>query len=116
MTIYEVNKASYAKLPVLDKEGLDYAVKLLSNYITKSENQYYMILNHDIHYYTIYNWKDCLIKQLAKDVLALMSSLGSLKAVELSKDGSMVEFWIIDITGECNMYAFFGYDKGVIEI
>jgi hypothetical protein len=75
-----------------------------------------MILNHDIHYYTLYNKERATSKELAQNVVELMSKLGSIRAIELSENEQAIEFWIIDITGECNMYAFFRYDGGVITL
>jgi hypothetical protein len=116
LTLYEMNKASYAKLPDISEEDKKFALTTIKTFINASWNHYYMILNHDIHYYTVYNWNQKSSELFAIDVFDLMSRLGKLKAVELSESNDMVEFWIVDITGECHMYAFFAYDKGVIEI
>ena len=75
-----------------------------------------MILNHDIHYYTMYVWKNVNAKDFALDVVDLMQDLGTLKSIEPTENEDAYEFWITGDDGETRMYLFFNYDQGVIEI
>lgn len=51
---------------------------------------------------------------MAKEIIDIVKSFGKLKAVEIQDE--MIEFWITEKDNICRMYAFFGYDKGVIEV
>lgn len=117
MKMYDFNKIGYASLPSLTKEEEQKAVNLIHKYIKKKNETYYMMLNHDIHYFTLFNWNSSSFMALAEEVLSVAKSLGSVKSVEVSENGEMVEIWILNImTNECYMYGFFAYDQGVIEV
>lgn len=118
MKLYDLNKAGYASIPTLTEKEAKQAVELIKNFLEETEEKYYMVLNHDVHYYTMYNWRPNNNSRIfAQDVYSLLEERGSIKAVELSENGDMIEFWIYNSkTEECNMYGFFPYDQGVIEI
>ena len=57
MNTYELNKIAYAKLPILTQASPERgaALQILAKYIQDHNNQYFMFLNNDVHYYTIFN-------------------------------------------------------------
>lgn len=118
MTLYELNKAGYLSLPTLNElELYSYQQKVLE-FINDKKAKYFMLLNHDIRYFTLFSHinEDKDNKYVAKEVMDIARSLGDIKSIELSNDTNAIEFWIVDYTGECNLYIFFNYDQGVIEI
>jgi hypothetical protein len=116
MTLYEFNKNGYSSLPDLTEEDFERGIEKITTFLEHTWNQYYMILNHDIHYYTLYHWEDNYRApdEVARDMAELMGSLGAIKAIEVEED--RIEFWITNITGECQLYALFAYDNGVITV
>lgn len=119
MNFYEVNKAAYNALPTMTPEQEEEGVKTLCSYIEKKQNTYYMMVNHDYRYFTLFRHTvpSAYIRAFAKEILDVAKSLGILKAVECSQDGNMIEIWITStMADECSMYGFFGYDAGVIEV
>lgn len=118
MTLYELNKAGYLSLPTLNElELYSYQQKVLK-FINDKKAKYFMLLNHDIRYFTLFSHinEDIDNKYVAKEVMDIARSLGDIKSIEVSDDENSIEFWIVDYTGECNLYIFFNYDQGVIEI
>ena len=121
MNLYEFNKAGYASLPAMSSDRIMANTEALTNWIIdktalKSGGRYWMILNHDIHYYTMYVWKNTNAQTFALDVVDLMQDLGALKSIEPTENEDAYEFWITGDDGETRMYLFFNYDQGVIEI
>lgn len=116
MTLYELNQAGYNSLPELKDDRLHEAEKKLYDYLITYDANYYMMLNHDKKYFTIFTYKkDTHIQTWMVDVMIdIARSLGTLKSIEIAPN--MVEFWITDEFGICNMYAMFPYDQGVIEV
>lgn len=117
MTIYKLNQQAYAKFPELKDDELKEVKMDLYDYLASKPNvNYFMMLNHEKRYYTVYTYgKDGLAPlRMADTMVEVAQTLGVLKAIEVRAD--MVEFWISDKAGECHMYAAFPYDQGVIEI
>lgn len=111
MTLYEINKNAYSDLPEVDK---DKAIDTIRNYILHDSNTYYMMVNHDTRYFTLFVWEhDPTAKYFAAEIFKTAQSIGEVKAVESNEN--MLEIWIQQ-DKECNMYGFFKYDRGVITV
>lgn len=115
MTLYEINQQGYKSLSNMIKSDIDKAIDNLSTKINDSGGIYFMLVCNELHYYTLFTWKNKTFKPyfLAKEVVDVAKTLGNLKAIEISDNRA--EFWI-ENNNECNAYIFFNYDKGVIEI
>lgn len=115
MTLYEVNQQAYEQLPKITKAELESASKKMTEFFYQANSKYYMMLNHDKKYYTVFNTaKAQFFWEISNEVIDVAKSLGQIKGIEVTEQG-MIEIWISN-SGECNMYALFPYDKGVIEI
>lgn len=116
MKMYELNQAGYASLPTLAHDEVLACKGLLIDYLSSFDSNYYMLVNNEAHYYTLFTYKDEFhaFADMAFEVLALVEELGEIKSIE--RNGPMVEFWIVDRDGNCRMYPFFDYAKGVIEV
>lgn len=122
ITVYELNKNSYAQLPPLTKEQIDWSIdNILAPYI-ESGKKYFMLLCHEYHYYTLYelthrNIMNQIGKKTAKDVVDLIQTdLGDLYDITTNDDG-VIEIWVKNYDDkEMHAYFFFPYDKGVVEI
>lgn len=130
MTLYELNQAGYAAMPKMAKSKIENAQIKINNWIKSTlkshseENIYYMLLNNDLHYYTIFNW--CYVdsrigvsvsdsEDVVREIFAIVKDLGTLKSIEFNDNGAW-EFWITSPNTTTNVYYLFDYTKGVIEI
>lgn len=115
MQLYELNQAGYASLPPLSKKEREKAYNKIIKFLNEISGNYYMMLNHNKRYFTLFTYgHDKIVPQYMGDtILEIAESLGTLKAVE--DNGHMLEFWIDD-GDSCDMYALFNYDRGVIEV
>lgn len=117
MTLYELNQAGYASLPELTSEQKEDAKRIIAEYIYSHNNrsrEYFMLLNNDLHYYTVFSWSKNSIQNFVYEVLNIAENLGQVKAVEVN-DNEAIEFWITTDEGT-NMYVFFNYTQGVVEV
>ncbi len=115
MNLYELNQAGYISLPNMNKADILDAKAKVRNFLAHNFGKYYMLLCNELHYYTVFdlmkpNSSITLVKELFNVILV---ELGTLKAVEIND--TSIEFWI-EKDGECHMYAFFNYDRGVVQL
>lgn len=116
MNLYELNQPSYNSLPKMTKAEIERMRMKIHDCQDMDIPKYYMLVCNELRYYTLFHnksnelfWSD----KLLDEVLDVVQELGELKAIEV--DGGMIEFWVSK-NGECHMYAFFDYDRGVIEV
>ncbi len=116
MTLYDINKIQYSKLPKMLKSEKARAIETLCNFILNSHNDYYALLNHDnTRYFTVFVWDSASAQAFAEEVFATAESIGEVKAVETNNEG-FIEIWIKQKGHKCNMYGFLKYDEGVIVV
>lgn len=116
MNTYELNKIAYAKLPVLTQASPErgVALQILAKFIQEHNNKYFMFLNNDVHYYTIFNIQDTFEESIYSALDDCMRAIGDLISIELNEQTDACECWF-KVGDEALMYVFFVYDLGVIE-
>lgn len=113
MNIYEFNKGIYANIPPMKDEN---ARTVVFNYLNANKATYYLMLNHDIHYYTLFHVKDEWRASLISfDMMEIFNELGDIVDVIDNKDNGMLEVWIRQ-EDEVLMFGLFNYDQGVVEV
>lgn len=127
-TLYDVNKNLVEKnIEILTEEEIDNKRTLIQDFISKTNNQYYMLLCNDKKDYTVFHrnknkngqyWDVCegyvgdrIDKILTKECLP---NRGDIKSIELTKNKDAIEIWI-SIEQESFCYYFFPYDNAAIE-
>ena len=117
MTLYEVNKMAYCKMPNMSQEDF-----IRASIKTRSMNRsakYYMLLCREKYDFTVFEIVDHEdgFNKLWNTSLDIMEERGyDMKDIVTREDGNL-EYWIYDkITGECYMYLLFPYDWGVIKL
>lgn len=117
MNLYEMNKIGYASLPTMTEKELEKSCELIRNFLTSNPSKYYLMLNNEARYYTIYTFRPnyANFSEMAQTIIEIAAGLGEIKSIELTNDESAVEFWIV-YEGECKVFYLFDYSKGVVEI
>ena len=118
MTLYEMNQAGYASISAMTNSEIETAIiKDILEYLNAHPSKYYMLLNNDEHYYTLFVRKSvvCTAKGLADEIIDVVKTLGQLKGIEYNQEQEYVEFWISN-SDQTIMFALFDYEKGVIEV
>lgn len=114
MKVYDFNKVGYASLPDLTREEEKKATKLIQDYIMTKNNSYYILLNHELRYFTTFKTVSFAPKS-AEEILTFLKELGNIKSIEVSESGDMIECWII-YNKECHMFGFLAYDWGIVNV
>lgn len=117
MKLYEFNQLSYAGLPSLSSEKeLKDARNYIKNYLKENPSIYYLMLNNDKRYYTLYTFVDGYkFDEMAKEILEIALELGEIKSIEKNENTGVLEFWIM-YEEECHMFVLFDYSRGVVEV
>ena len=77
VSMYDFNRANMGKLPLLDEEGIEGAKNVVRKFLTRqTENFYYMLLNHENRYFTLFEFthnikSDDRINTMADDVIII---------------------------------------------
>lgn len=115
MNLYEFNQNVYASLPPLDKDGLKKAEKNLIQYLTTFDSNYYMLLNNESRYYTLFTYKNKIhdYHTMASEILSIVKGIGTVKGIE--RNGPVIEFWIMH-EEQCKIFMLFDYERGVVRV
>ena len=116
MTTYELNRLAYAQLPILADSSSErgIALRVLDEYIHNNEGHYFMLLNNDARYYTIFSMYDNFEESYISAIDDCIRAIGDLICIEYNEEMNSCECWF-KIGNEASMYVFFVYDMGVIE-
>lgn len=123
VNLYDFNRVNMGKLPLLETEAeLECAKIMIKNFINANPDTYYMLLNHDNRYFTVFNFKGGLlselkIKVMANDVIECMKNFGfGIIDISPNEAGNALEVWVKNIeTDAVFMYLLFPYGFGVLE-
>lgn len=88
------------------------------NFLKKNPSDYYMLLNNDIHYYTIFEnvSKESNYERLADEVISLIKGIGDPVDISFEQE-DMLTFWVRpEGATTANHYVLFNYDWGVIRV
>lgn len=117
VSLYDVNKMAMPNLPDLTDEQINEAKHMITQFIGP-KTQFWMLLNNEKHYYTVFWVKHennlLLINKIEDEVVDCLKEIGTIKSIE-KVDENTIEAWVIDKDDlEAYAYYLFNYDKGVV--
>lgn len=112
MNVYELNKMAYKDVPAMEQGAI---FEIIGYYVSDNPSKYYMMLNHDIHYFTLFNLVHQDLRAAANEITDIAIELGEVVDVVNNDDHSMLEIWIRQ-DNEILMFGLFNYERGVVEI
>lgn len=119
MSLYELNQNVVSQMPTLDEYVLDVKETLIKSFIKETKNKYYMLLNNEWHYYTVFVVgllnppKDS--GPVQREITTCLFKMGEVKSIELTEDNKAVEIWVTGDDNKAHVFYLFPYDNGVIE-
>ena len=118
-TLYDINKTLVKQKEVkLSKAILNSKKEIIKNFISETNNNYYMLLCNERKDYTIFDLWSIRTHDLMKSVHCLVDEClmprGEIRGIDLTKNKDAIEIWMV-IEDEAYVYYFFPYDAGVIE-
>lgn len=112
INLMELNSMLITQMPEL--ESTEKGEKEILNYVNTTRVNYYMLLNNELRYYTVFHKnKKRNATSIEKEVIECAKELGAIKSIGPNEDG-VIEIWITDGDKSYPLY-FFDYEKGVIE-
>lgn len=115
MSLYDVNQQVVAQLPTYTDEDIERGKEVLCTYIASIEHSdtYYMLLCHDLHYFTVFVRNGETQENIEDAVIDCLSYVGEVKSIEQASDGEAIEIWVV-VDGVAHAMYFFDYGKGII--
>lgn len=116
MTLYDLNKSLINQLMPLDDTELYEAGEDILAFCEENRNKYYMLLCHELRYFTLFNYyvvTDRPLPNIEEEVIACAHDIGSIVSVENKDDA--IEIWVKTEEDEVYVMYFFPYDRGVIK-
>lgn len=119
--LYDINKNLVAQNEIKLSEGiLNSKKQIITDFIKKQNNYYYMLLCNERKDYTVFHWHNICNNDNAKEIAKILVdeclfNRGEIRGIDLTKNKDAIEIWLM-IDEEAFIYYFFPYDMGVIEV
>lgn len=117
MTTFEINQQIMAQMPPMSDEATEIAVQLIDDFVSQSNENFYMFLCKNQSYYTIFhkiNKSNQEFTYLSEALFACCENIGEIKAIDANEYGA-IEVWITLSPEVTDCYLLFPYESGVVE-
>ena len=113
--LYDLNRDAIKQMKPLNNEQKKALKNEIEKFDKKFQNEFYMLLNHELHYFTVF--KHSLSKKsdftyLENAVITILEELYTLITYDVYED--RIEIWGQDANDEVYVFIFFPYDAGVV--
>lgn len=113
MTLYDLNSSIISQLdPITDFTD---SIELINSWAGKEPDEYFMLLNRDTSYYTLFKAKTkkhLEFENLGEAVIACLKEISCLRSISLAEGA--IELWA-DFEDDLRCFYLFPYDKGIVE-
>ena len=116
LDLYSVNKMLINQLPDLDEEDIDKVKKIIRKYVdtdSKGSSSVYMLLCHELRYYTIFLKDETYKENLEDVVIECLEYFGKIKDIDYNEDSNAIEIWFVTDNEPFVAYLF-NYNEGVV--
>ena len=114
--MYSLNKSLYTNAtplsPTKIREGFE---KIQRTYNSMKESTYFMLLNNEIRYYTLFHKSADSVEPFGDVVKECVEGFGTIKDIA-SVENNAFEIWVTDEKNETHCFMLFDYTAGVIEV
>lgn len=120
-TLYDINKNIVKQNEIKLSEGvLNSKKQIITDFIKKCNNSYYMLLCNERKDYTVFRWVNISNNDDAKKIAQILvdeclTNRGEIRGIDLTKTKDAIEIWMV-IDDEAYVYYFFPYDNAIIEV
>lgn len=120
-TLYDMNKTLVRDAEItLSESVLNSKKEVVKNFISKTCNNYYMLLCNERKDYTIFNISEKFQKEKLYETTNILideclKNRGEIRGIDLTKAQDAIEIWMV-IENEAYVYYFFPYDAAIIEV
>ena len=94
--------------------------EIITNFMRKMNNAYYMLLCNERKDYTVFKMNDKNSDDSIREIVSILvdeclKNRGEIRGIDLTKGKDAIEIWLI-IEDEAYCYYFFPYDAAIIEV
>ena len=113
MSLYDMNAQLISQLPTLTKEQINGKIKIINDFASNINSNYYMLLCKEMSYYTVFVNKkyDGEFETVGHALVACLDWC-EVKSIEALEDE--IEIWIMN-KGTAYCMHFFDYQSGIVE-
>lgn len=121
ISLYDCNRAVMNNMPDLTEKEIKSKTELIGNWFEKYPDRYFMLLCHELNYYTVFHQVTTTFGSFTKmteELLDLLiNHIGHIKTIEIDTNG-MIAIWGWQREENENPHCFylFPYGAGVIEV
>lgn len=114
-SLYDMNKQIISQMPPHTEEDLLEDRIVIDAFYNNNIGNYYLLLNNELHYYTVFTVKDFLpdCPSLGAGVIECFNNLGPIYGIDTYED--RIEIWS-KVKDEMFVFLLFNYDNGVVTI
>ena len=122
MNLYEFNKIAMANFPDFKEEEFQITAEEFKDWFQRNRaNKYFMMLNRENNYYTLFHIQSSLIlkdvpTQMFSEICECLATFGTIISMDLTENKDAFEIWVKDNEDQTFMFLLFPYDVGVIKI
>lgn len=114
---YELMKTAVLQMSDYNLAQIEQAKNEIIKFREKNPAQYYMMLNRDYNYYTLFNYdktNNIPEDKFEEAVMDCILNQGSIKNIGFEKGTNKLEYWVKTDENNCSVGYLFPYDEGVV--
>lgn len=115
---YAINKQMYSKIAPPSQEEIASMMANVGAWLsTHYKSHYYMLLNNELHYYTVFNILDANYNKMIQELKECLAFRGRILDIEYQHAEDAYQIWIKEYkTDEVYMFMLFNAEGFVIEV
>ena len=115
---YAINKQMYSKITPPSQEEIASMMANVGAWLsTHYKSHYYMLLNNELHYYTVFNILDTNYNKMIQELKECLAFRGRILDIEYQHAEDAYQIWIKEYkTDEVYMFMLFNAEGFVIEV
>lgn len=115
---YAINKQMYSKITPPSQEEVTSMMANVGAWLsTHYKAHYYMLLNNELHYYTVFNILDANYNKMIQELKECLAFRGRILDIEYQHAEDAYQIWVKEYkTDEVYMFMLFNAEGFVIEV
>jgi hypothetical protein len=117
-SVYDFNRTQFAKAKPITGMELDVQLSNISGWFASNlSEQYYMLINHELRYFTTFNFINPNYHSAIQNIKLCLSSFGNVVGIDFNHESRYYEIWVTDGTVEgTHMFGLIPANDLVVEI
>ena len=115
LSLFDLNKQIISQLSDYNENDIT-AAKQKIRELKNNNSSYFMLLSHDIRYYTLFSIDENEKVSFEDEVIACLQDWGTIKDIDWTSSRDSIDCWVRKADdNEIIFFKLFSYDEGVIK-